>query len=128
MHIFVVPCWCCVWVITPTQIHTLTHSAPNLGEDNATDDDWEKLPKTWPDYLDNAVRALNNHLLPSLKFTPKELLLGLVIDTKRTELTHSTTEPSSIDAATHMAYVAQQRLDGYDEAVHHAIKRKMAFD
>jgi len=102
--------------------------APNLGEDNATDNDWEKLPKTWPDYLDGAVRALNNRLLPSLKFMPKELLLGLVIDTKRTELTHSTTEPSSIDAATHMAYVAQQQLDGYDEAVCHAIKQKMAFD
>ncbi|KIM61383.1 hypothetical protein SCLCIDRAFT_86339, partial [Scleroderma citrinum Foug A] len=27
-----------------------------------------------------------------------------------------------------MAYVAQQRLDGYDEAVRHAIKRKATFD
>ena len=27
-----------------------------------------------------------------------------------------------------MAYAAQQRLDGYDEAVRHAIKRKTAFD
>jgi len=26
-HIFVVLCWCCVWVITPTKIHTLTHTA-----------------------------------------------------------------------------------------------------
>jgi len=26
-HIFVVLCWCFVWVITPTQIHTLTHTA-----------------------------------------------------------------------------------------------------
>lgn len=58
----------------------------------------------------------------------RELLLGLVIDTKRTELTHSDTEPSNIDATIHMAYVAQQRLDGYDEAVQHAIKQKTAFD
>ena len=102
--------------------------APNVGEDNATDDDWEKLPRTWPDHLDDVVHALNNRLLPSLKFTPKELLLGLVVDTKRTELTHSTTELAPIDAATHMAYAAQQRLDSYDEAVRHAIKRKTAFD
>ena len=27
-----------------------------------------------------------------------------------------------------MAYAAQQQLDGYDEAVRHAIKRKTAFD
>jgi len=26
LHIFVVLCWCCVWVIVPTQIHTLTHT------------------------------------------------------------------------------------------------------
>ena len=81
---------------------------PNLGEDDATEDNWELLPKTWPDHLDDTVRALNSCLLPSLKFTPKELLLGLVIDTKHTELMHSTTEPSAIDAAIHMAYVAQQ--------------------
>ena len=102
--------------------------APDLGEDTAVDEDWEKLPKTWPDHLDDAVHALNSHLLPALKYTPKELLLGLVIDTKRTPLTHSVTEVSQTDAAVHMAYVAQQHLDGYDEAVQHAIKRKTAFD
>ncbi|EIW61865.1 uncharacterized protein TRAVEDRAFT_101405, partial [Trametes versicolor FP-101664 SS1] len=32
------------------------------------------------------------------------------------------------DVAIHVAYVAQQHLDGYDEAVRHAIKRKKAFD
>ena len=102
--------------------------APDLGEDTAVDEDWEKLPKTWPDHLDDAVCTLNSHLLPALKYTPKELLLGLVIDTKCTPLTHSVTEVSQTDVAVHMAYVAQQRLDGYDEAVRHAIKRKTAFD
>jgi len=27
LHIFIILCWCCVWVITLTQIHTLTHTA-----------------------------------------------------------------------------------------------------
>lgn len=102
--------------------------APEVGEDGVTDEGWDKLPRTWPDHLDEAVRALNNRILPALKFTPKELLLGLVVDTKRTELTHSTLEPTNTDAAIHMAYAAQQRLDGYDEAVRHAIKRKTTFD
>jgi len=31
-HIFVVLCWCCVWVIVLTQIHTLTHSTRAGGE------------------------------------------------------------------------------------------------
>ena len=102
--------------------------APSVGEDNMTEESWESLPKTWPDHIDEAVRTLNNHILPALKFTLKELLLGLVVDTKRTALMHSTTEVLPADVATHMAYMAQQRLDGYDEAVRHAIKRKTAFD
>ena len=32
-HFFVVLCWCCVWVITLTQIHTLTHSAQGMPKD-----------------------------------------------------------------------------------------------
>ena len=32
------------------------------------------------------------------------------------------------DVATQMAYIAQQRLDGYAEMVAHAIKRKSTFD
>ncbi|KAG2344278.1 hypothetical protein BDR05DRAFT_847569, partial [Suillus weaverae] len=32
------------------------------------------------------------------------------------------------DISTHIAYVGQQQLDGYDAIVHHAIKHKAAFD
>ncbi|KIO05479.1 hypothetical protein M404DRAFT_141182, partial [Pisolithus tinctorius Marx 270] len=99
-------------------LHVLKHlCAPNVREDDVENDGWEKLLRTWPDHLDDAVWAMNNHLLLSLKFTLKELLLGLVIDTKCTELTSSTIEPLALDAAIHMVYAAQQRLDGYDEAV-----------
>ncbi|KIN93882.1 hypothetical protein M404DRAFT_103164, partial [Pisolithus tinctorius Marx 270] len=102
--------------------------APNIGEDDNPETDWEKLPRTWPDHLNNVVHVLNNCILPSLKFSPKELLLGLVINTKRTALTHSITVPSPVDVAIHMAYAAQQRLDGYNEMVRHAIKRKKVFN
>ena len=87
-----------------------------------------QAPKTWPDHLDDTVRALNNRLLPALKHTPKELLLGLVVDTKHTIPTDSITPATDLHAAVHMVYIAQQRLDGYDEAVWHALKRKTLFD
>ena len=38
----------------------------------------------------------------------------------------ATVPPSDIDI--HMTYAAQQRLDGYAEAVHHAVRRKAVFD
>ena len=99
--------------------------APELGEDETM---WDKLSTTWLDHFDKAIRILNWRLLPALKFSPKEILLGLVVNTSKTpmEVSSSFLPPSDID--THMAYVAQQWLDGYAEAVHHAIRRKAAFD
>lgn len=102
--------------------------APELGEDNCDETSWDKLPKTWPNHLENAVHALNHRLLPALKFTPKELLLGLVINTPPTPLEESSSVLRPTDALTQIAYVEQQRLDGYDEIIRHAIKRKATFD
>lgn len=102
--------------------------APNVGEDSDETTQRENLPRTWTDHLDEAVRALNNCVLPALKHTPKELLLGLVVDTKRTRPEECATPVDAVQASAHMAYVEQQRLDGYDEAVRHAIKHKQAFD
>lgn len=102
--------------------------APNLGEDESTSADWDTLPKTWTDHLDEAVRCLNYRILPALKFTPKELLLGLVVNTPSTPLPEGTSVLKSADAVTQLAYVAQQRLDGYAAAVQHALKRKSTFD
>ena len=102
--------------------------APNLGEDNQGTVVGNKLPHSWPDHLDKVVWALNNRILPALKYTPKELLLGMVVDTKRTDPTNSTKELTKLNVAIHMAYVVQQRLDGYDKAVQHAIKWKEVFD
>ena len=102
--------------------------APEVGEDGWQAATWDKLSTTWPDHFDKAIRILNWRILPALKFCPKEILLGLVVNTSKTpmEVSSSFLPPSDID--THMAYTAQQRLDGYAEAVHHAIRRKTAFD
>jgi hypothetical protein len=110
-------------------LHVLSRlCAPQLGEDDMTNTSWEALPKTWPDHLDHAIRILNWRILPALKFSPKELLLGLIVNTPPTDtaLLEQTIKPS--DAELHIAYVAQQRLDGYSEAVDNAMRRKRAFD
>lgn len=102
--------------------------APELGEDQQQEAAWDKLPKSWPDHIDNAVHTLNYRLLPALKFSPKELLLGIVINTPSTSIEDSTSSLRTTDVLAQVAYVKQQRLDGYDEIVKHAIKRKAAFD
>jgi hypothetical protein len=99
--------------------------SPDLGEDECNNMD---LPTSWPDHLDAAVKHLNNHILPNLKFSPNELLLGLVVNTKPTPYNVATTEVKTADVQVQMAYVDQQRMDGYAHILSHAHKRKVAFD
>jgi len=102
--------------------------APGLGEDEYKEMSWDTLPNTWPLHIDDAVLILNTRILPSLKFTPKELLLGLVVNTPPTPLSISTAELLPKETETQMAYAAQQRLDGYETTICHAASRKSAFD
>ena len=110
-------------------IYILAHlCAPDLGEDNWQEKSIAQLPHNWPDHFEEAICILNWQILPALKFSPKELLLGMVVNTLNMPLEVSTAflMPTNID--THMAYVAQQWLDGYAEAVHHTLRRKATFD
>jgi hypothetical protein len=102
--------------------------APEVGEDGWQAMKWDKLPKTWPDHFQEAIQILNWRILPALKFSPKELMLGLVINTANTPLEASTSVLTPADIDKHFTYAAQQRLDGYTEAIHHAIRRKATFD
>ena len=102
--------------------------APEVGEDGWQAMNWTELPKTWPDHFDEAIQILNWRILPALKFSPKELLLSLVVNTAHTPLEVSSSIPIPKDFDTHSAYAAQQRLDGYSEAVRHAMDRKTRFD
>ena len=75
-----------------------------------------------------AVEDINNQLLPNLKFSPNELLLGLVINTKHTTPDNLEEEVSAAEVDIQLAYIEQQRTDGYDHILSHAHKRKLAFD
>jgi hypothetical protein len=99
--------------------------SPDLGEDEY---DAMDIPASWPDHLEEAVEFLNNCILPNLKFSPNELLLGIVINTKRTPTNQTDEEVSTEEVEVQMAYVEQQRLDGYAHISSHAHRRKLAFD
>jgi hypothetical protein len=102
--------------------------APDLNDDEIEKTKVEDTPNTWPEHFDEAIRILNSRLLPALKFSPKELLLGLVVNTKPTTIEDASSPTTKADVAIQMAYIAQQRLDGYAAAVSHALRRKSAFD
>src|SRR4051812_33034948 len=84
--------------------------SPNLGKDeyNAMD-----VPASWPDHLEAAIKAINNGILSNLKFSPNELLLGLVINTDHTPPNCTEDKVSAEDVDIQMAYVDQQCIDGY---------------
>lgn len=82
---------------------------PDIGEDGWKAMLWNNLLKSWLDHLDKAIQILNWHILPALKFCLKEILLGLVVNTKPTPIEISTIScvtPAEVDI--NMAYTAQQ--------------------
>ena len=102
--------------------------APNLREDEHQSLKAEDTLKNWPNHLEEAIQIINLRLLPTLNYSPKELLLGLIVNTPPSKTT-AALEPIMVnDATTQMAYVAQQWLDRYAEMVAHAIKWKAVFD
>ena len=102
--------------------------APDLNKEQTGRVADDELTKTWPDHFNETIRILNARLLPALKFSLKELMLGLIVNTKPSDSNKVVLLVTESDAATQMAYVGQQRLDGYAEAVAHALRRKTAFD
>ena len=91
--------------------------APKVGEDRWQAMNWTNLWKEWPDHFNEAIQTLNWQILPALKFSPKELLLSLIINTTPTPLKVSSSMPIPQDFNTHIAYAAQQQLNGYSEAI-----------
>jgi hypothetical protein len=59
--------------------------APGLGEDDYERMTIKDIPNNWPDYLDIDIENLNNHILPSLKYSPNELMLGLIVNSRSAE-------------------------------------------
>ena len=86
------------------------------------------ISNNWPEHLDTTLKNLNNHILPSLKYSTNELLLGLIINFCCTEFLEMIQPPTKNDIAVHLAVVKQQHLDGFTATVDHAAKHKDIFD
>lgn len=88
----------------------------------------EDITAAWPQHFDTAIRQLNKHIIPAFRFSPKELLLGIVVNTAHTPLDTATAELQTSNVDVQLAYVDQQRLDATDLAALHAAKHKAMFD
>lgn len=110
-------------------LNALKHRcAPGLGEDDYEHMEAKDIPKNWPDHLNVVIKNLNDCILPSLKYSPNKLLLGLLINSRTEESPENIEAPDARDISIHLALVEQQRLDGYSAMVDHAAKRKNIFD
>lgn len=80
---------------------------PDLNNEEIENITTENLLRSWPDHFNEAIKILNWHLLPALKFLPKEIILGLVVNTKPSSTSTSTIPTTEPDAVLQMAYIAQ---------------------
>jgi hypothetical protein len=86
------------------------------------------IPSNWPEHLDTAIKHLSDRILPSLKYSPNELLLGLIVNSRCNESPEDIELPTEQEVAIHLALVEQQRLDGYTTILDHTTKRKNIFN
>jgi transposase InsO family protein len=52
--------------------------SPNLDEEPGTVDP-KSIPHNWPEHLDEAVRSLNDRIIPALNATPREIIFGMAL-------------------------------------------------
>jgi hypothetical protein len=102
--------------------------APGLGEDDYDRMTAKDIPSNWPEHLDTTIKNLNDRILPSLKYSPNELLLGLIVNSHYSDTPDEIEPPTEKDIDIHLSLAEQQRLDGYAAIVDHAAKRKDVFD
>jgi hypothetical protein len=102
--------------------------SPGLGEDEYELTKAEDLTWAWPDHFDTTIHQLNECIIPAFKFSLKELLLGIVINTIPTPLSDASVAPSTSEVNIHMAYVDQQWLDGANHTAAHSMRQKDTFD
>jgi transposase InsO family protein len=83
--------------------------SPGLGEDDYENVKPENITRAWPDHFDIAIQQLNKCIIPSLQFSPKELLFSFIVNTTHTPSMISTIAPTQSDITAQMAYIDQQK-------------------
>jgi transposase InsO family protein len=103
--------------------------APNLDnmEDTTMDANPKPLPESWPEYLDEAIRQVNDRILPALNATPRELLFGLPFRPDST--TPLVPLPTSlIDTHVNFTLTENFRANAHLLSLEDAERRKTSFD
>jgi transposase InsO family protein len=85
------------------------------------------VPESWPEYLDEAIRQLNDRILPALKATPRELLFGLPLrPDSAVPLVPLPTSP--VDTHINFTLAETFRANAHLLSLEDAERRKMSFD
>ncbi|KAF8584366.1 hypothetical protein K439DRAFT_1346280 [Ramaria rubella] len=71
---------------------------------------------------------MNNHILETTGYSPRELLLGIVIEEQRLEGPEVVTPSSAGDIAVHMVFVDSMHADAFHGSVTHATAHKARFN
>ena len=79
-----------------------------LREDNYESMAKKDIPNNWLDHLNAVIKNLSDWILLSLKFSPNKLLLGLPLNSNRTNSPEDIEPPTEEDIAVHMALVEQR--------------------
>ncbi|EGN97677.1 hypothetical protein SERLA73DRAFT_75337 [Serpula lacrymans var. lacrymans S7.3] len=99
-------------------------------KEDEVDFDIDKTPAKWPLQLTTAIAQMNSRVLPSLGFSPRELLMGIVLtDAERPKAPQDGTATANIELTEiHMAFVDGFRAEVFLKTLEHAGKRKAIFD
>ena len=102
--------------------------APDLEDVDGDEVEPIATPAQWMEHLDEAVRSMEDRILPALGFTPRELLWGQREMMGDRERRTSETETTQEDVVHHFTFADLVRSQGYAAALTEAARRKAQFD
>jgi hypothetical protein len=99
-----------------------------VSEDESAIDKTE-VPAAWPTHIAKAVELLNNRILPSLKYSPREIMLGMLLQPRPMPILAAAADKGRLPSnEEHVALAEILRSDANGSAEDHAVVRKAAFD
>jgi transposase InsO family protein len=96
-------------------------------EETTMDTNPKPVPESWPDHLDDAVRQMNDRILPALNATPRELLFGIPF---RPDVTLPLIPLPTAPLDTHINYTLSEtfRANAHLLSLEDAERRRSTFD
>src|SRR6266481_3702909 len=99
----------------------------NLDETEETGTGPGPMLEKWPDHLEEAIRAMNDRILPAVGLTPWELLWGRR-ETAQGRKGEETLARMETDIEHHLILADLLHSQGYTDALTEAANRKRRFD